>query len=67
VETNVLTRNGVDPKALEQINQVYSQKIPMKRLGTSKEIAKAVLFLASNDSSFITGTEILVDGGLTIA
>lgn len=37
--------------------------IPMNRLGTPEEVAKAVLFLASSDSSFTTGAEILVDGG----
>lgn len=36
---------------------------PMKRLGSSEEIAKAFLFLASEDSSFVTGTSLEVDGG----
>jgi len=37
--------------------------IPMGRRGTPDEVAKAVLFLASDDSSFITGIELFVDGG----
>jgi NAD(P)-dependent dehydrogenase (short-subunit alcohol dehydrogenase family) len=41
--------------------------IPMGRFGTAKEIARAALFLASDDSSFVTGTEFLVDGGITAA
>ena len=41
--------------------------IPMGRFGQAKEIAKAALFLASDDSSFVTGTEFLVDGGITAA
>ena len=39
--------------------------IPMGRTGETDEIAKAVVFLASDDSSFVTGTELFVDGGMT--
>lgn len=41
--------------------------IPMGRFGEAEEMAKAALFLASDDSSYITGTEFLVDGGITAA
>jgi NAD(P)-dependent dehydrogenase (short-subunit alcohol dehydrogenase family) len=41
--------------------------IPMGRFGQAKEIARAALFLASDESSFVTGTEFLVDGGITAA
>ena len=37
--------------------------VPLGRLGTPNEIAKAVVFLASEDSSYVTGTELFVDGG----
>jgi NAD(P)-dependent dehydrogenase (short-subunit alcohol dehydrogenase family) len=41
--------------------------VPMGRFGEAKEIAQAALYLASDESSYVTGTEFLVDGGLTAA
>jgi len=50
-------------EAGEQRKKMISNTVPLGRLGTSEEIAKAVVFLASDDSSYITGTELFVDGG----
>ena len=47
----------------EQRLKMISNSVPLGRLGTPDEIAKAVVFLASDDSSYITGTELFVDGG----
>jgi NAD(P)-dependent dehydrogenase (short-subunit alcohol dehydrogenase family) len=43
---------------------MISNSVPLGRLGTPDEIAKAVLFLAYDDSSYVTGTELFVDAGL---
>jgi NAD(P)-dependent dehydrogenase (short-subunit alcohol dehydrogenase family) len=48
----------------QQRLKMISDNVPLGRLGTPDEIAKAVVFLASDDSSYIPGTELFVDGGL---
>lgn len=50
-------------EAGEQRKKMISSSVPLGRLGKPEEIAKAVVFLASEDSSYITGTELFVDGG----
>ena len=47
----------------QQRLKMISNNVPLGRLGTPDEIAKAVMFLASDDASFVTGTELFVDGG----
>src|SRR5207253_1075283 len=48
----------------DQRLKMISNTVPLGRLGRPDEIAKAVVFLASEDSSFITGTELFIDGGM---
>ena len=43
--------------------KMISNAVPFGRFGTPEEVAKAVVFLASDDSSYVTGTELFVDGG----
>ena len=50
--------------AIPEMQQYYDDNIPLGRLGTVDDIANGVLFLASDDSSFVTGSELVIDGGL---
>lgn len=56
---------GLSDKELADTGAAIQQAIPLKRFGEAHEIAKTALFLASDDAAFITGTEVVVDGGLT--
>jgi NAD(P)-dependent dehydrogenase (short-subunit alcohol dehydrogenase family) len=51
---------------LELGAKLTAERYPIGRIGTAEEIARAALFLASDDSSFITGTVITADGGMTV-
>ena len=69
IRVNALSPGYIDTPpwraaADEQRMKMMSNTAPLGRFGTADEIAKAVVFLASNDSSYITGTELFVDGGV---
>ena len=61
ISTPLLTHSGIVPNS--PIMQHLIEKHPMNRFGESEEIAKGFIFLASNDSSFVTGTTLDIDGG----
>jgi NAD(P)-dependent dehydrogenase (short-subunit alcohol dehydrogenase family) len=67
IRVNAVSPGPIDTPALsglaEQIKASLVAAVPMGRMGRSDEVAKAVSFLASDDSSFITGIELFVDGG----
>ena len=65
IDTPLLHRNpGMSDEQVAQLKEMMIQNIPMHRMGESEDVAKAVLFLASDDASFITGANLFVDGGL---
>lgn len=48
----------------EEVKEEIAKNIPLKRMGTSKDVANVVKFLASEDSSYVTGQVLHVDGGM---
>ncbi len=73
IRVNAISPGSIDTPGLsdllassdagQQRLQMIHNSVPLGRLGTADEIAKAVVFLASDDASYITGTELFVDGG----
>ena len=71
-----ITVNAVAPGAVDtplnanaytpDVRRTYEQRIPLGRIGRAEEIAEVVLFLASDAARYVTGQELVVDGGLTI-
>ncbi|KAB8320180.1 glucose 1-dehydrogenase [Tolypothrix campylonemoides VB511288] len=55
---------GLSEEQLKELMENLANNIPLGRVGTPDEIAKAVVFLASDDSSFVNGIELFVDGGM---
>ncbi|AZQ43086.1 SDR family oxidoreductase [Nonlabens ponticola] len=64
IGTNFFNEAGVPEEQQQQMAEGILNMVPMNRFGEPSEIAKTVLFLASDDASYITGHEIQVDGGM---
>ena len=63
IATPILGKSGLPAEALQQVAEMLRDQIPLKRFGDPIEIAKAVVFLASDESSFMLGSEMIIDGG----
>jgi NAD(P)-dependent dehydrogenase (short-subunit alcohol dehydrogenase family) len=66
VETPVYQKLGLNKEQIAGFSKLLSEKILLKRFGQAEEIAQLAAFLGSDDSSFITGTEMVIDGGLIV-
>ena len=64
VATPIFDRMGFPEAQVRQIKEHVAGRVPLKRFGDPDEIAAVVLFLASADSSFVVGSELIVDGGV---
>lgn len=63
-DTPAMDKMGVSAEVQAQMFEGFLQQVPMKRMGAPKEIATVVTFLASDDSSFVMGEDIIVGGGI---
>jgi NAD(P)-dependent dehydrogenase (short-subunit alcohol dehydrogenase family) len=64
IDTPIFDKTGKSKAEKEEMAKHIAQMVPMKRFGTSEEMAKAALFLASTDSSYMAGSDLMVDGGI---
>jgi NAD(P)-dependent dehydrogenase (short-subunit alcohol dehydrogenase family) len=64
IATPIFGKMGLPEEAVQQMTEGFSQMIPLGHPGTSEDIANAALYLASDDSKFVTGIDLYVDGGL---
>ena len=67
IRVNCIAPGIIDTPILgDRDRKLYAQRVPLKRLGTPDDVAKAVLFLASDSASYLTGTVLLIDGGVSL-
>jgi NAD(P)-dependent dehydrogenase (short-subunit alcohol dehydrogenase family) len=63
IDTPVFDKFGIPAEAAAQAKSAFVETIPLKRIGQPSEMGRIAVFLASDDSSFMLGTEVLADGG----
>jgi NAD(P)-dependent dehydrogenase (short-subunit alcohol dehydrogenase family) len=66
INTPGFGRWGVPQEVVQAVRAEFERKSPIKRFGDPDEVAKVALFLASDDSSYIVGSEVVVDGGMSL-
>jgi NAD(P)-dependent dehydrogenase (short-subunit alcohol dehydrogenase family) len=64
IETPIFGKMGLTPAQVSEFGANIAGQVPMGRMGSPEEIAKAALFLASDDSSYVSGIDLSVDGGM---
>jgi len=65
-DTPIFSKSGAPKEKLDQFAEAIKQKVLVKRYGAPNEVGKLVSFLTSDDASFITGSDYIIDGGMSI-
>jgi NAD(P)-dependent dehydrogenase (short-subunit alcohol dehydrogenase family) len=65
ISTPLYSKLGLSEADLKTVAASIQGQVPVGRFGTSSEIAHAIVFLASNESAFTVGSELLIDGGMS--
>lgn len=65
IGTPIYAKMGMPEEAVNEMGKSFAESVPLKRFGEPKEIADPVLFLASDEASYVNGIELSVDGGLS--
>ena len=63
-ETPIFNKAGLTQERVDELKVSFAAAVPLGRMGTPDEVANAAVFLASDDSSYVTGIELFVDGGM---
>ena len=66
IETNFFDAFGKGEEDAEKLREQISGRVPLKRMGKPEEVAAVAAFLLSSDAAYVTGSEYMVDGGLTM-
>jgi NAD(P)-dependent dehydrogenase (short-subunit alcohol dehydrogenase family) len=65
-ETEILNKIGLDEAALKGLHDWIIERVPLKKMGTADDVAKMVAYFCGEQAKFITGAEVVMDGGMSL-